>query len=179
MMWVSGGLDGWQRLSSLNHMAALLFPGWLDSFSPQPCTKQATSERETSPVSQWWLTVMYYWFFLVAAHGHISASYEALRINRTPHALCKHNSISALARFLLWKRTFFYARLLNIYFQEWPLHIYTVIHFHAWDFLVLLAFFLLSSAPWLYNKSWILNRKMVPILYNENYSLGVYGKKVF
>lgn len=63
MISVSGGLDAWQRLSSLNHMAALLFPGWVDSFSPQPCTKQATFERKTSPVSQWWVTFMYYWFF--------------------------------------------------------------------------------------------------------------------
>lgn len=50
MISVSGGLDAWHGLASLNHTAAFLFPGWLDSFSPQPCTKQATSERETSPV---------------------------------------------------------------------------------------------------------------------------------
>lgn len=105
MISVSGGLDAWQRLSSLNHMAALLFPGWLDSFSPQPCTKQATSERETSPVSQWWVAFMYYWFvlfccFCVPAHSHITASYEALRINRIPHKLWKYFPVSCL---LLWK----------------------------------------------------------------------------
>lgn len=106
MIWVSGGLDAWQRLSSLNHMAALLFPGWLDSFCLQPCTKQATSERETSPVSQRRVTFMYYWFFFffifVLAHSHVGASYEALRMNRTLHTLCKRNGISTPWRFLLW-----------------------------------------------------------------------------
>lgn len=66
MISVSGGLDTSQSLSSVNHMAALLFAGWLDSFSLQPCTKQATSKRETSPVSQQWVAFMYYWFFFLS-----------------------------------------------------------------------------------------------------------------
>lgn len=44
--WSQSQVDGTpDRPSSLHHAAAFLFPGWLDSFSPQPWAKQATSER--------------------------------------------------------------------------------------------------------------------------------------
>lgn len=46
-------------------------------------------------------------FFFLPAHSHISASYEALRINRTLHTLCKHNSISTLSCLLLLKWNIF------------------------------------------------------------------------
>lgn len=44
--WSQSQVDGTpDRSSSLHHAAAFLFPGWLDSFSPQPWAKQATSKR--------------------------------------------------------------------------------------------------------------------------------------
>lgn len=55
-----------------------------------------------STASHIYVLLIFFFFIFVLAHSHVGASYEALRMNRTLHTLCKRNGISTPWRFLLW-----------------------------------------------------------------------------
>lgn len=127
MISVSGGLDAWQTLLSKSHGCSLI--SWMTGqFLPLAMYKTGNFWKKNftgqSVLSHIYVLLIYFFVVVVVpAHYHITASYEALRLNRTLHTRCKHNSISTLSCFQFGIDNVY--GFILLYF-EWP-HMHVVV----------------------------------------------------
>lgn len=81
--WSQSQVDGTcDRPSSLHHAAAFLFPGWLDSFSPQPWAKPSQRMNFASHSTAGHSYVRHWWFFFFFLFNHLFCARRVLNRKR-------------------------------------------------------------------------------------------------